>query len=102
MASALNLVGPHVRKFRTRKGWTQETLARKLQLLGWSISRESLARLELQARRVPDCELVFMAKALGVSLQELFPKNIKFRQLGPQFQSGERLSLFPMRGDKSA
>ena len=99
--SALNLVGLQVRKFRAKRGWTQEFLAQKLQLQGWSISRESLARLELQDRRVPDCELVFLAKVLGVALPDLFPKNMKLRELGPQFQTGGRLSVFPMRGDKS-
>lgn len=100
MTRELNLVGPLVRKWRTRKAWSQETLSRKLQLQGWSISRNSLAKLELQLRRVPDCELVFLSKVLGVTPNELFPKNLPLKRLGPLFQSNRRLALFPARGDK--
>ena len=100
MKLALNVVGPQVRKFRNRKGWTQGILAQKLQLQGWSVSLGSVGKLEAQLRRVPDCELLFLAKVLGVTANDLFPKNIPFRQIGPQFQSGKRLTLFPARGEK--
>ena len=100
MNLGLNLIGPQVKKWRTEKGWSQETLATKLQLRGWSVSRDSLANLELQRRRVPDCEMVFLAKVLDVGLEDLIPKNISLKKIGPQFQSGERLALFPTRGEK--
>ena len=96
----LNLVGPQVKKWRTRRGWSQDKLATKLQLRGWSISRNSLAKLELQLRRVPDAELYFIAKVLGVELAQLFPSNLPLKRIGPRFQSGERLSLFPTRAEK--
>lgn len=76
MTSPLNLVGPQVRRFRTEKGWSQEMLAAKLQVAGWDVSRGSLAKLEAQFRRVPDCELLFLAKVLGVDLPDLLPKWI--------------------------
>ena len=100
MKAALNLVGPQVRKLRTRMGWSQEDLAAKLQLRGWSISRDSLASLELQRRRVPDCELLFLARVLGIKTEDLFPKGLALRTVGPKFQSGERLAVFPTRGEK--
>lgn len=100
MKLGLNVVGPQVRKFRNRKGWTQAVLARKLQLQGWSISQASLGKLEAQLRRVPDCELLFLAKVLGVSVGDLLPKNLSLKQIGPQFQGGKRLALFPARGEK--
>lgn len=96
----LNVVGPQVRQWRTRKGWTQETLAQRMQLLGWTISRHSLAKLELQLRRVPDCELLFLAKVLGVTANDLLPRNPLFKKLGPEFQTGPRLSIFPTRAEK--
>jgi len=96
----LNVVGPQVRKFRNRKGWTQAILAQKLQLQGWSISLGSLGKLEAQLRRVPDCELMFLAKVLGVSIVDLFPRNVPLSKIGPQFQSGERLAIFPTRAEK--
>jgi transcriptional regulator with XRE-family HTH domain len=86
MKKPLNLVGPEVRKFRDRKGWTQEVLAGKLQLQGWDVSRVSVAKLEARLRWVSDCELLFLAKALGVSLPDLFPPNLDLKKVGPQFR----------------
>ena len=99
--SRLNVIGPRVRKLRDNKGWSQGTLARRLQLLGWSVSRHSVAKLELQIRRVSDCELMYVARVLGVPPNELFPKKVAWREVGPVFQGSHRLSLFPARGDKA-
>jgi len=100
MKLGLNVVGPQVRKFRVRKGWTQSVLAQKLQLQGWSISIGSLGKLEAKLRRVPDCELMFLARALGVSIGDLLPRNLPLKQLGPKLQSGSRIAVFPARGEK--
>jgi transcriptional regulator with XRE-family HTH domain len=100
MKLGLNVVGPQVRKFRVRKGWTRPVLAQKLQLQGWSISTGSLGKLEAGLRRVPDCELMFLARVLNVSIADLFPKGVALKQLGPRFQSGERLAVFPTRAEK--
>ena len=97
---ALNVVGPQVQKFRTRKGWTQAVLAERLQLLGWNVSLGSVGKLEAQLRRVPDCELLFLARVLGVNAGDLLPKRVSYRHLGPQFHSGNRRALFPTRGEK--
>ena len=86
MTVPLNLVGPQVRTFRTEKNWTQETLAAKLQLEGWDVSRESVAKLEAQFRRVPDCELLFLAKVLGIEVVDLFPANVDLRKLDPSLR----------------
>jgi transcriptional regulator with XRE-family HTH domain len=96
----MNVVGPQVRKLRVQKGWSQETLAAKLQLSGWSISRDSVASLESQRRRVPDCEIIFLTRVLKVRSEILFPRNPVLRKLGPQFQTGRRLAVFPTRGEK--
>jgi transcriptional regulator with XRE-family HTH domain len=95
-----NLIGSQVRKRRVKKGWSQETLATKLQLRGWSISRDSLASLELQRRRVPDCEMLYLARVLGVRLEDLFPKNLPLSKIGSQFQSGGKLAIFPTRAEQ--
>jgi len=100
MKIGLNVVGPQVRKFRNRRGWTQAILAEKLQLQGWSVSLGSVGKLEAQLRRVPDCELLFLAKVLGVTSNDLLPKSAPLKQIGPQFQTGKRLALFPTRGEK--
>src|SRR5258707_10397248 len=81
MTAPLNLVGPQVRKFRNQKGWTQAACAAKLQVEGWDVSRESLAKLEAQFRRVPDCELLFLAKVLGARVMDLFPAKLNLKKL---------------------
>ena len=83
MTAPLNLIGPQVRKLRNAKSWTQEILAAKLQVAGWDVSRESLAKLEAQFRRVPDCELLFLAKALRVHVMDLFPSRLDLKKLDP-------------------
>jgi transcriptional regulator with XRE-family HTH domain len=86
--SHLNVIGPQVRKFRTQKGWTQNQLALRLQLLGWDTSRESVTRLECQGRRAPDLELFVVARVLGVRVDDLFPRNLrgKIRALAPHYR----------------
>ena len=83
MTSPLNLIGPQVRKLRMKKGYTQEDLSAKLQVEGWDVSRESLAKLESTFRRVPDCELLFLAKVLKVEVMALFPRGIDLKKLDP-------------------
>jgi transcriptional regulator with XRE-family HTH domain len=73
---------------RIRKGWSQDRLATKLQLLGWDTSRESVTRLENGDRRVPDLELFVVAKVLGVKTDDLFPRNLrsKIKQFFPLYR----------------
>ena len=54
-----------------------------MQVAGWDVSRESLAKLEAQFRRVPDCELLFLAKVLDVGILDLFPAKLDLRKLDP-------------------
>lgn len=86
MTAPLNLIGPQVRKLRNLKGWTQEAFAAKLQVEGWDVSRESLAKLEAQFRRVPDCELLFLAKVLDVEVIDLFPTKLDLKKLDPSLR----------------
>lgn len=69
-----NLVGPQVRRARSRLEMTQEDLATKLQLAGWDVSRASLAKIEAQLRWVADAKLYLLADVLGVAMADLFPK----------------------------
>ncbi len=77
-----------MRQLREGKGWTQEELAVQLQLLGWDTSRDSVTRLENQERRVPDLELFVLASALGVTTNDLFPRNLrsKIKSLWPLYR----------------
>ena len=98
--SQKNLIGPQVKKWRVRKGWSQEKFAAKLQLRGWNISRDSLASLELQRRRVPDCEMLYLARVLGLRLENLFPRGLPLNKIGSQFQAGGKLAIFPTRTEQ--
>ena len=65
------MIGPRLRSLREAEGLTQAELAARLQLAGWDISRETLAKVESQVRCVTDRELVRFAEALEVDPSEL-------------------------------
>ena len=67
-----NVIGPTIRKLRNHHGLTQDALAAKLQVAGWDCTRSWLAKIEARQVSVKDFELLFIAKALGVSLPELY------------------------------
>jgi transcriptional regulator with XRE-family HTH domain len=73
---------------REQKGWSQDQLAVKLQLVGWDTSQDSVSRLENQGRRVPDLELFVLADVLGVKYEALFPQNLrgKIKALWPHYR----------------
>jgi transcriptional regulator with XRE-family HTH domain len=68
------MVGPVVKELRERKNLTQPMLVAKLNLLGWDISRETLAKIESQIRWVADFELCQLAAALQIDAGELLRK----------------------------
>ena len=65
------MIGPTLRSLREAEGLTQAELAGRLQLAGWDISRETLAKVESQVRCVTDRELVRFAETLKVHPSEL-------------------------------
>jgi transcriptional regulator with XRE-family HTH domain len=67
-----NIVGAQVRRLRSEQGLSQPALAAKCQRLGWDVGRDILARIEGRIRLVTDSELLFLARALAVPLEELF------------------------------
>ncbi len=52
---------------------TQPMLAAKCHLLGWDLSRETLAKIESRIRWVADAELLCLAKSLNVPVDQLLP-----------------------------
>lgn len=68
----MNVIGPQVRKIRESKNLTQEELAARCNVLGWNISRGTLAKIESQVRGVTDMEAVLLAKALKVKVSDLY------------------------------
>jgi len=68
-----NVVGPQIRKLRDKQGLTQEMFAAKCSVMGFELTRVTLAKIETQLRCVSDSELWTLAKALKVELKELYP-----------------------------
>ena len=67
-----NIIGPQVRRIRDSKGMTQDALAAKCNLIGWDISRGTLAKIESQVRRITDDEVELLASALEVEINQLY------------------------------
>ena len=74
-AGALNVVGPQVRDVRIEQGLTQEEHAAKCSVIGWDLSRSTLAKIESCCRQVTDEEVVFLADALKVRIEKLYPTS---------------------------
>ena len=68
----MNIIGKNVRLIREKKGWTQEQLAAKCNLIDWEISRGTLAKIESNVRGVTDIEVSYFALALDVDIEKLF------------------------------
>lgn len=80
MAQPKNIVGPQVRRYRDRNGWSQALLAAKCQLAGWDISRGIVAAIEGKVRWVGDFELLLLAKVLHVEPIDLLPKQVVWNE----------------------
>lgn len=68
----MNMIGDKVRKLRTARKMSQQTLSNKLEMLAIYICRGSISRIEDKQRTVTDIELYGLAKVLNVSIAELF------------------------------
>lgn len=68
----MNLVGPKIKSIRKKQKLTQEQLVARCNVVGWNISRGTLAKIEAKVRRMTDIEIVLICKALKIKEQELF------------------------------
>lgn len=74
MNSAYNrMVGKNIRSLRKEKGFTQEQLAAKVQLLGCDLTRSALAKIECGQRSIYPDELKAVKLALDVPYETLLP-----------------------------
>ena len=69
------VVGKNVKRLRKEKKITQEDLCARMQVMGYQISRSDISKLENGKKFIADFEVYGFAKALKVSILELFPKN---------------------------
>lgn len=66
-----NLCGERIRETRLKQRLSQSDLAAQLQIEGITIERDSISRIEIGTRFVPDYELKVFAKVLRVSMEWL-------------------------------
>ena len=67
----LNIVGSNLRRVRRSLGLTQADIVARCQLLGWQLSRETLAKIETEVRRVNDAEVAMLARAVSTDVEKL-------------------------------
>ena len=67
-----NIIGSMVKYFRKQRRLSQRELSIKLELNGVYVCRGSISRIEDGSRTVTDIEIYALAKALGVSINDLF------------------------------
>lgn len=63
-----NLIGENLKKIRKIKGFSQQDLSDKLELLGVYVCRGSISRIEEYERTVTDIELYAFSKVLGIDM----------------------------------
>ena len=73
-----NVIGRAVAKLRYQRGWTQDVLVGRLQLLGCYMTRDILASIETQRSPVTDKHLEFLAEVFGVQVGDFFPLKRHF------------------------
>lgn len=66
-----NISGDRIREARIKKRLSQSDLAAKMQINGIIIERDSISRIEIGTRFIPDYELPVYSKVLGVSVEWL-------------------------------
>ena len=62
-----NISGDRIREARLCQRLTQSDLAHKVQLEGIVMERDSISRIEIGTRFIPDYEIPIFARVLGVS-----------------------------------
>ena len=68
----MNLIGDRLRVLRKKHHLSQQQLSERLETQAVYICRGSISRIEDKSRTVTDIELMGLAKALGVKIQDLF------------------------------
>ena len=78
MRQNANVIGRNVAKFRYQRGWTQDELVAKIQLLEFYMTRDILANIETLRSSVTDKQIVVLSEVFNVPVGDLFPPNRKF------------------------
>lgn len=67
-----NIIGNNILRIRKEKKVTQEDLCARMQVMGYQISRSDISKLENGKKFIADFEVYGFAKALKVSILDLF------------------------------
>ena len=70
--NSYNIIGKNIKKIRKDKKITQEDLCARMQVMGYQISRSDISKLENGKKFIADFEVYGFAKALKVSILDLF------------------------------
>jgi transcriptional regulator with XRE-family HTH domain len=68
----MNMIGPNIREIRKSMNLSQKELVARCNLLGWEISRGTLAKIESRTRKISDVEVLYFSEALKVEVGTLF------------------------------
>ena len=74
--SSRNMVGPQVRRLRSAAKLNQDELAARCFVLGFEISGGGISHIETGVRGVSDLEMVLLARALRVPIDDLIPAEL--------------------------
>ncbi|MBR7178727.1 MAG: helix-turn-helix transcriptional regulator [Oscillospiraceae bacterium] len=66
-----NICGAQIAYYRKLSGKSQRELADALQLAGLDLDKNAIQRMEAGKRFITDIELVYLAKVLNVSYEDL-------------------------------
>jgi transcriptional regulator with XRE-family HTH domain len=79
-----NVIGQNIAKFRYQRGWTQDELVGKMQLLGCYMTRDILANIETRRCIVTDKQIECFAEVFSVDEGNLFPerRHLSGKQVG--------------------
>lgn len=67
-----NIIRNNILRIRKEKKVTQEDLCARMQVMGYQISRSDISKLENGKKFIADFEVYGFAKALKVSISDLF------------------------------
>jgi len=71
----LNIIGEKIKEARVKKGYSQQQLSDKLELMAVYTCRGSVSRIENGKRAVTDIEIDAISKVLDCSLDFIFDRE---------------------------
>lgn len=72
-----NLIGQNVERLRKEQGIKQKDFIARLQVAGLNINPTSYSKLEGQVRFATDREVYYIARVLGVNIDDLFSQSLE-------------------------